>query len=70
MLRDCFRCYWFIDSGGAFRIEHVDYFRNGGSYNPANHVISYDITNQIYARNGKRLVFNANKYSFDKEGAA
>lgn len=67
MLRDCFRCYWFIDSGGAFRIEHVDYFRNGGSYNPANHVISYDITNQIYARNGKRLVFNTNKYSFDKE---
>lgn len=67
MLRDCFRCYWYIDGTRAFRIEHIDFFRNGGSYNPKNKVISYDITNQVYARNGKLMVFNTNKYSFDKE---
>ncbi len=31
MLRDCFRCYWFIEDG-KFRIEHILYFINGGSY--------------------------------------
>lgn len=31
MLRDCFRCYWFIENG-KFKIEHVWYFMNGGSY--------------------------------------
>lgn len=32
MLRDCFRCYWFIDEQNRFRIEHVSYFTNGFSY--------------------------------------
>ena len=30
MLRDCFRCYWFIDDSGLLHIEHIKYFRNGG----------------------------------------
>lgn len=31
MLRDCFRCYWYIE-GNKFKIEHVYFFMNGGSY--------------------------------------
>ena len=31
MLRDCFRCYWYIE-GGKFKVEHIHYFMNGGSY--------------------------------------
>jgi hypothetical protein len=31
MLRDCFRCYWFIEDG-KFRIEHISFFMNGGNY--------------------------------------
>lgn len=31
MLRDCFRCYWYIEDN-KFKIEHVYFFMNGGSY--------------------------------------
>lgn len=31
MLRDCFRCYWYIENG-KFKVEHIYYFMNGGSY--------------------------------------
>ena len=31
MLRDCFRCYWYIEDG-KFKVEHIYYFMNGGSY--------------------------------------
>lgn len=37
MLRDCFRCYWYID-GNKFKIEHISYFMNGGSYNGVQHI--------------------------------
>lgn len=31
MLRDCFRCYWYIKDN-KFKIEHIYFFMNGGSY--------------------------------------
>lgn len=31
MLRDCFKCYWYIEDG-KFKVEHIYYFMNGGSY--------------------------------------
>lgn len=31
MLRDCFRCYWYIEDK-KFKIEHIHFFMNGGSY--------------------------------------
>ena len=31
MLRDCFRCYWYIEDN-KFKVEHIYYFINGGSY--------------------------------------
>lgn len=31
MLRDCFRCYWYIEDG-KFKIEHILFFINGGAY--------------------------------------
>lgn len=31
MLRDCFRCYWYIEDN-KLKIEHVYFFMNGGSY--------------------------------------
>ena len=31
MLCDCFRCYWYIEDN-KFKIEHVYFFMNGGSY--------------------------------------
>lgn len=64
MLRDCFKCYWFIDNG-KFKIEHVQYFRNGGSYS-GEVVLSHDLTKELNSRNGKPWAFNTSEYSFDK----
>lgn len=64
MLRDCFKCYWFIDNG-RFKIEHIQYFRNGGSYS-GEVVLSHDLTKELNSRNGKPWAFNTSEYSFDK----
>ena len=32
MLRDCYRCFWYIDNENRFIIEHVTFFMNGLSY--------------------------------------
>lgn len=64
MLRDCFRCYWFIDNG-KLRIEHIEYFRNGGSYTGAP-VVGVDLTQQQVVRNGKKWAFATSKYTYDK----
>lgn len=65
MLRDCFRCYWYIDSQNRFRIEHIEYFRNGGSYS-GTPVVGIDLTNSTVERNGKAWSFGTDKYQFDK----
>lgn len=64
MLRDCFKCYWFIEDG-KFKIEHIQYFRNGGSYSDGA-ILSHDLTKELNLRNGKPWAFNTSEYSFDK----
>ena len=65
MLRDCYRCYWFVDAQNRFRIEHIQYFRNGGSYS-GSPVVGIDLTIQKVSRNGKEWAFARNQYKFDK----
>ena len=65
MLRDCFRCYWFIDEQNRFRVEHIQYFRNGGSYS-GSPVVGIDLTAQQVSRNGKPWAFARDQYKFDK----
>lgn len=66
MLRDCFRCYWWIDTAtNALRIEHIIYFMNGGSYSGTPSV-GIDLITQKVARNGKEWAFGRNQYEFDK----
>ena len=65
MLRDCFRCYWFIDEQNRFRVEHIQYFRNGGSYS-GTPVVGVDLTKARVSRNGKPWAFAKNQYEFDK----
>lgn len=64
MLRDCFRCFWYIEDG-KFKIEHILWFRNGGSYS-GGQVIGTDLTTLLNIRNGKTWGFASSKYSFDK----
>ena len=65
MLRDCFRCYWWIDSNNRFRIEHIKYFMNGGSYSGTPSV-GIDLTALIETRNGKPWAYGRNQYKFEK----
>ena len=65
MLRDCFRCYWFIDDQNRFRVEHIQFFRNGGSYT-GTPVVGIDLTTQQVTRNGKPWAYAQGKYQFDK----
>ena len=69
MLRDCFRCYWFIDEQNRFRVEHIQYFRNGGSYS-GSPVVGIDLTTQQVPRNGKAWAFARDQYKFDKPAMA
>lgn len=65
MLRDCFRCFWFVDAQNRFRIEHIQFFRNGGSYS-GTPVVGIDLTAQKVTRNGKAWAFARDQYKFDK----
>ena len=69
MLRDCFRCYWFIDEQNRFRVEHIQYFRNGGSYS-GSPVVGIDLTTQQVPRNGKAWAFARDQFKFDKPAMA
>ena len=63
MLRDCFRCYWFIDDSNRFRIEHIEYFRKGESYED-DPVVGVNLLAQKVSRNGKPWSYARNKYQF------
>ncbi len=69
MLRDCFRCYWFIDGNNRFHIEHISYFRNGGSYD-GSPTVGIDLTTELLTRSGKPWAFARNQYQFDKPDMA
>lgn len=64
MLRDCFRCFWFVENG-KFRIEHISYFMRGGTYT-GQAIIGRDLTEEIETRNGKAWSFGTAKFSYDK----
>lgn len=63
MLRDCFRCYWYIEDN-KFKIEHVSWFRNGGTYN--GQIVTIDLTQATNVRNGLKWSFNTSSWDFDK----
>lgn len=65
MLRDCYRCYWWIDDQNRFRIEHIEYFNNGGSYY-GSPVVGMDLTQMTVKRTGKAWATALNKYTFEK----
>lgn len=64
MMRDCFRCFWFIDSENRFRIEHLRYFTNGRNYNQA--VKQYDLTSKRDKFNKKPTLYDQRDVSYSK----
>lgn len=68
MLRDCFRCYWYVEND-LLKIEHISWFMKGGSYS-GTPVVGIDLTQQKVSRNGKPWAFGRNQYQFDKPETA
>lgn len=64
MLRDCFRCYWYIEDN-KLKIEHIHFFMNGGSYsNDAAEQL--DFTNLYDQFNKKLSSYFQSEVEFDK----
>ena len=64
MLRDCFRCYWYIEDG-KFKIEHISFFMNGGSYSN-NSNIQLDFTKLTDQFNKKPSAYFQSEIEYDK----
>lgn len=64
MLRDCFRCYWFIDEQNRFRIEHISYFNNGLSYSEP--TVQLNLSTKFDKFNKKSLDYDQSTTEFDK----
>lgn len=65
MLRDCFRCYWFIEDG-KFKIEHIQYFINGGSYS-TNTDVQLDFTTLTDQFNKKLTSYGQGELEYNKD---
>lgn len=65
MLRDCYCCYWYIDADNRFRIEHIQYFKQGGSYS-GTPTIGIDLPAMRVSRNNKDWSFASNQFKYDK----
>ena len=65
MLRDCFRCYWYIDSNNHLRIEHISYFMKGLSYTSPN--IQLDLTKKYDKFNNKAILYAQEATSYNKD---
>lgn len=64
MLRDTMKVYWYIEDN-KFKLEHISWFKNGGSYS-GSPVVSYDLTTLMQKKNQKPWAFVSSKYSYDK----
>ena len=64
MLRDCFRCYWYIEDG-KFKIEHISFFMKGGSYS-YNSDVQLDFTKLIDRFNKKPSAYFQSEVEYDK----
>lgn len=64
MLRDCFRCYWYIEDN-KLKIEHISFFMKGGSYSyDAN--IQLDFTKLTDQFNKKLSSYFQSEVEYDK----
>lgn len=63
MLKNTMQLYWFIDAQNTLRIEHITWFKNGGSYSQSTPLI--DIATLPAYPNGKTWSFGQNEYEFN-----
>ena len=68
MLRDCFRCYWYIEDN-KLKIEHISFFNNGLSYSKTNNY-QLDFTKRVDAFNKKHIEYFQSEVEYDKSDLA
>lgn len=68
MLRDCFRCYWYIENG-KFKVEHVLFFINGGAYTTSANT-QLDFTKLTDQFNKKLSSYFQSEIEYDKTDLA
>ena len=66
MLRNVYQLYWYIDSSNRLRIEHISWFKNGGSYSGSPSV-GIDLTETMEKRNNTAWAYGVNEYTYEKE---
>lgn len=66
MLRNVYQLYWFIDGDNRMRIEHISWFKNGGSYS-GNPSVGIDLTATMEKRNNTAWAYGVNEYTYEKE---
>lgn len=67
MLKNVFGLYWFVDDNNRLRIEHISWFKKGGTYASGGALaVGYDLTVMQNIRNGKRWSFDTDTYSYDR----
>lgn len=64
MLRDCYRCYWFVDEYNRFRIEHISFFINSLSYDSP--IAQFDLTKKKDKFNKKPALYDQHNIEYDK----
>lgn len=67
MLAKVYGCYWYIDTSNRLVIEHVQWFKNGGTYESGGAGVGVDLTRLQNTRNGKAWAFLTTEYQFTKE---
>lgn len=64
MLRNVYCAYWYIEDG-KFKVEHIQWFKNGGGYTGTPDV-PHNLTVEKVTRNGKPWAFGTSQYEFNK----
>lgn len=65
MLKNVYQCYWFIDASNRLRIEHISWFKNGGSYS-STPTVGIDLTELLEKRNATAWAYGVNEYTYEK----
>ncbi len=64
-LKNALNVYWSIDTANNFRLEHISYYKNGGSYT-GTPITQFDLTQLINLKNRKPWAFGQYQYQFEK----
>ena len=68
MLKNVYGLYWFIE-GNKLRIEHISFFKNGGTYS-GSRAVGADLTNMINPRSGRAWSYMTGEWQYSKSDMA